>query len=72
MDRFEQQLSQAHTNGVVIGLAGTGNVVSRLDIDQLLTREPLTFNLFLLALAKLQTQPDKMGFFQIAGMSKCR
>ena len=68
MASFEQRLSQAHANGVVIGLLGSGSVVARLDIDQLLTREPLTFNLFLLALAKLQTQPDKMGYFQIAGM----
>ncbi|KAF5690448.1 tyrosinase precursor (monophenol monooxygenase) [Fusarium circinatum] len=47
------QLEDAHKKGVVLGLAGFG-VGQRLDIDVMLTEQPDTFNLYLIALMELQ------------------
>ena len=73
------EVNQAQKDGVVIGLKSIGGVVERLDIDVMLKNQPDTFNLFILALEKLQAindpetkQPiaqDKMGYFQVAGNS---
>ena len=65
-------LDEAQKNGVVIGLRDvTGQVRERLDVDELLSTYPNTFNLFLLALSEIQDEHksnnDKMGWFQIAG-----
>ena len=62
---------QAH--GVVVGLKPVSDVRPRREIDDLVANEPDVFNLFLLALEWLQKDTglwqDKMGYFQIAGMS---
>ena len=66
------ELRDAHEKGIVFGLQGVSKTVERLDVDVLLTKHPKTFNLFVLALDKLQheTPPsDKMSYFQIAGKS---
>lgn len=64
-----KKLRDAHTrDGLVVGLRAVAGLAERLDIDVLMDRYPLTFNLFLLALAKLKDDPTKMGYFQIAGM----
>ena len=68
-------LDEAQRKGIVIGLGGeTDKPVARLDVDELLFLHPKTFNLFLLALADLQDETksnnDKMGYFQVAGMSE--
>lgn len=66
------KLDQAQRDGVVIGLKDVAGVVSRRDIDWLLLNEPDTFNLFLIALQRLQDEPDSskiMGYYQIAGKS---
>ncbi|RBQ80962.1 hypothetical protein FVER14953_10660 [Fusarium verticillioides] len=47
------QLDKAHKEGVVLGLAGFGTA-QRLDIDVMLTEQPDTFNLYLIALMELQ------------------
>ncbi|CVL03756.1 related to tyrosinase precursor (monophenol monooxygenase) [Fusarium mangiferae] len=47
------QLEKAHKAGVVLGLAGFG-VAQRVDIDVMLTEQPDTFNLYLIALMELQ------------------
>lgn len=47
------QLENAHKAGVVLGLAGFGTG-QRLDIDVMLTEQPDTFNLYLIALMELQ------------------
>ncbi|SCV49123.1 related to tyrosinase precursor (monophenol monooxygenase) [Fusarium fujikuroi] len=47
------QLEKAHKAGVVLGLAGFGTG-QRLDIDVMLTEQPDTFNLYLIALMELQ------------------
>lgn len=63
-------ISQAQRDGVVVGLGSTGPVLARLDIDQFMVKYPDTFNLFLLALQRLQgpgQEAKKMSFFQIAG-----
>lgn len=65
-------LRQAQQKGVVIGLKALqeSGPVPRLDIDELLTTKPDTFNLFLLALSELQNDKftsDKMGYYQITG-----
>ncbi|KAF5586322.1 tyrosinase precursor (monophenol monooxygenase) [Fusarium pseudocircinatum] len=46
-------LDKAHEKGVVLGLAGFGTG-QRLDIDVMLTEQPDTFNLYLIALMELQ------------------
>ena len=65
-------LDEAQKKGIVLGLnVATVQLRERLDVDELLSRYPKTFNLFLLALAELQDETksnnDKMGWFQIAG-----
>ena len=65
-------LDEAQKKGIVLGLKdATAQLRERLDVDELLSRYPKTFNLFLLALAELQDETksnnDKMGWFQIAG-----
>ena len=67
-------LEKAQADGVLIGLAAAGaGTKKRLEIDDMVATQPDTFNLFLLALESLQTDPekmqDKMGYFQIAGPS---
>src|SRR5437667_1835005 len=65
------KLKEAQKAGVVVGLADVAEVVPRLDIDELLLREPDTFNLFLLALQELQNDTNSskiMGYYQVAGM----
>ncbi|KAH7311251.1 hypothetical protein B0I35DRAFT_481241 [Stachybotrys elegans] len=47
------QLEEAHKQGIVLGLADSG-VQQRVDIDVILTEQPDTFNLFLIALMELQ------------------
>ena len=67
-----QALQKAHRKGIVVGLKDVANIVPRLDIDVLLVQKPQTFNLFILAFDKLQRESsstDKMGYFQIAGIS---
>ena len=64
------ELTQAQTDGVIVGLKNVADVVTRQDVDQLLLQEPDTFNLFLLALRDLQQDPnvtDIMSYYQIAG-----
>ncbi|KAF5693620.1 tyrosinase precursor (monophenol monooxygenase) [Fusarium denticulatum] len=51
------QLEDAHKKGVVLGLAGFG-VGQRLDIDVMLTEQPDTFNLYLIALMELEGMKD--------------
>ncbi|KAF5591026.1 tyrosinase precursor (monophenol monooxygenase) [Fusarium subglutinans] len=51
------QLEKAHKAGVVLGLAGFGTE-QRLDIDVMLTEQPDTFNLYLIALMELQGMKD--------------
>ncbi|KAF5635886.1 tyrosinase precursor (monophenol monooxygenase) [Fusarium sp. NRRL 52700] len=51
------QLNEAHDKGVVLGLAGFGTG-QRLDIDVMLTEQPDTFNLYLIALMELQGMKD--------------
>lgn len=65
-----QRLKEAHNQGVVVGLKDVAKVASRRDIDKLLWDKPDTFNLFLLALARIQgteMTKNKMGYFEIAG-----
>ncbi|KAF5633744.1 tyrosinase precursor (monophenol monooxygenase) [Fusarium sp. NRRL 25303] len=61
-------LEKAHEKGVVLGLAGFGTG-QRLDIDVMLTEQPDTFNLYLIALMELQgmgnlpwTTPEDYSF----------
>jgi hypothetical protein len=63
-------IQNAQRNGVVAGLASTGRNLPRLDIDQMLLTQPDTFNLFLLALEKIQSTgtADKWGWFQLSGV----
>lgn len=75
------KLNEAHDKGVVLGLRDVAGVGERLDIDVMLTTQPDTFNLFLIAMMELQGQnplgstpdpsfksKDKMSYFQLAGM----
>lgn len=67
-------LDDAQRDGVVVGLGkAIGSVVNRVDVDTLLTQGPMTFNLFVIALAELQADQlddqNKMHYFQIAGTS---
>lgn len=70
------ELSKAHQDGVVRGLYGIPNTapVPRLELDELLDRNPDGFNIFLLALERLQDEKEnvkntKMSYYEIAG--KC-
>ena len=66
-----QALKDAHKKGIVVGLKAISETQLRQDIDLFLYNDPDAFNLFLLALAKLQDPEmanEKMGFFHIAGM----
>ena len=65
-----QHLREEHEKGILLGLKGVSGTVERLDIDVLLSKSPKTFNLFLLALDKLQNDVPygkRMSFFQLAG-----
>jgi hypothetical protein len=71
-DAFDQKLAalkKAHAAGIVVGLRDIAGIAFRLDIDVLLTDQPDTFNLFLIALDELQNEEAKniMGYYQIAG-----
>ncbi|KAI4603987.1 hypothetical protein KJ359_000112 [Pestalotiopsis sp. 9143b] len=64
------QLRQAQKAGVVLGLAGVGPNLPRLEIDDMIINQPDTFNLFCLAMDELKSSPpsDWMGYYQIAGI----
>ena len=65
---IQQALDDANDQGLVVGLVSTNQVVNRFDIDELQANDPLAFNLYLLALRRIQGEfPDKLGFAQIAG-----
>jgi hypothetical protein len=68
-DKNLVELKQAHAAGIVVGLQKFGGVKERLDVDVLLNEKPDTFNLFLIALSELQSEPKNniMGYYQIAG-----
>ena len=69
LDQKLSDLRKAHAAGQVVGLRDFG-IAYRLDIDVLLTKQPDTFNLFLIALDSLQNEEPStniMGYFQIAG-----
>lgn len=64
--------SEADLNaGVVFGLGAMNNdeIRSRVDIDVMISKQPDTFNLFLLALLDLQADTSKLGYFSLAGKS---
>lgn len=67
---MEQALGQAKTDRVVLdlGLKVPNPVIRRQDIDEFLLSDPVAFNLYLLAIRKLQSQSDVLGYFQIAGI----
>ena len=75
--RQEEILKAANDQGRVIGLHDvTGEVLNRIDVDEMLTKFPKTFNLFLLALESIQAETmaksekpgdHKMSYFEIAG-----
>ena len=64
-------LKDAQKDGIVIGLKNISGVLERREIDKVLLKEPDVFNLYLLALERLQEdkegKQDKMGYFQVAG-----
>ncbi|KAF3000407.1 hypothetical protein E8E14_002195 [Neopestalotiopsis sp. 37M] len=64
------QIRAAQKAGVVIGLAGVGPDLPRLEIDEMIINQPDTFNLFCLAMKELKEAPtsDWMSFYQIAGI----
>jgi hypothetical protein len=71
-DQF-QKLKAAQEGFYVIGLGDvTGEVGVRRDIDDLALNEPEAFNVFVIALKRLQ-DPSRasnyMDYFQIAGIS---
>lgn len=55
--------------GVVYGVGALNNdeVRLRVDIDVMISKQPDTFNLFLLALIDLKADPSKLGYFALAG-----
>jgi tyrosinase len=72
-------LKEAQEKGVILGLREISGIIPRVDIDVLLAKEPDTFNLFILAIDKIQLNGDpakdteagwmeKMGYFQVAGL----
>lgn len=64
--------SEADLNaGVVFGLGAMNNdeIRPRVDIDVMISKQPDTFNLFLLALLDLQADTSKLGYFSLAGKS---
>jgi len=65
-------LEKAQKEGTIIGLDKvTGQTVDRLDLDELLFKEPDAFNIFLIALQNLQKDEiwtEKFSFFQVAGI----
>jgi hypothetical protein len=72
-------LKDAQNNGWVIGLkAVTGITGIRREIDDLILHAPEAFNIFVLALQRIQA-PDRtkngkdlMNYFQIAGMARAK
>lgn len=67
---MEAALKQGIADKVVVdlGVKAPTEIAYRRDIDFFLLDDPVAFNLYLLALRKLQTQSDALGFFQIAGI----
>jgi len=61
-------LDEAQKQGIVIGLKDISSVRPRLDIDTFMMTKPDTFNLFILAVAELQSDSSKMGWFEVTGM----
>jgi len=57
--------------GVVFGIGAMNNdeVRLRVDIDVMISKQPDTFNLLILALIDLKADPSKLGYFQLAGKS---
>lgn len=62
-------LPDAHGAGIVTGLRDVSGILPRRELDDLMTNDPDVFNLYILALDKLQKADvdDKMGYFRIAG-----
>jgi Common central domain of tyrosinase len=69
---MDAALEQAKINRVVLdlGIKVPNAVAYRRDIDQFMLDDPIAFNLFLLALRKLQGLPANyvLSYFQIAGI----
>ncbi|KAI9894687.1 MAG: hypothetical protein M1814_002043 [Vezdaea aestivalis] len=66
-----EKLRQAHKEGYVLGLGPVTGVQKRFEVDEMVQELPDTYNLFLLALDRLQSEAyfhDKNGFFKIAGI----
>jgi len=65
-----EALREANKAGVIKGLLGVSGVKPRLDIDVMIHDQPKTFNLFILALQRIQTpgyEPCPMRFAELAG-----
>jgi tyrosinase len=56
--------------GIVFGVGALQNdeIRARLDVDVMISKQPDTFNLFLLALMDLRQDSSKLGYFQLAGI----
>ncbi|KAK3319425.1 hypothetical protein B0H66DRAFT_603970 [Apodospora peruviana] len=67
----QQKAWDLSARGIVVDIkALTGENVDRkrMDIDQLIVKQPHTFNLFLQALIKVQEDPSIVGWYQLAGI----
>ena len=62
-------IDQAQDKGFVVGLKDASGTQPRREIDDLAKNDPDVFNLYILALAAMQADKGKMGYFQIAGTS---
>lgn len=65
-----QALKEATDAGIVKGLRDISGVKPRLDIDVMIRDQPDTFNLFILALDKMQKpdfQPSRLRYAEISG-----
>ena len=67
---MEAALNQAKADRVVLDLGSKvpNSAIHRQDIDNFMLNDPPAFNLYLLAIRKLQSQSDVLGYFQIAGI----
>lgn len=71
MGLTQEQAGRASEQGVVVDmkdLTGLPQNVERVDIDILLTENPDTFNLMLLALRDMMQDDSPVGWFQVAGI----
>ncbi|KAK1826001.1 hypothetical protein QBC39DRAFT_317544 [Podospora conica] len=67
----KEEAWKAAEQGVVVDmkdLTGLNVDVERVDVDVLLTSQPDTFNLMLLAIEEMQKDSSRLGWFQIAGI----